>query len=233
MPTKAIHHRIVKKIGAKRNVKVYDGINTEQEFSKVEFIYGEDGSLSIDKTLSKLRGTAAKNLYKLFKRHIETDVAKNLAISLEKSIFNFTSNKAKNMITQKFTVVITIYNDRYRLIYNALNYKKSNEESKELDDQISWLMERILKEGQSFIDNINFIKYPYELNKTRWETIINEMRDRDDVDREILKNLHSVIKCVCCGADKCITEKVQIRSLDEGSSSVTTCMVCGHRWVKH
>ncbi len=70
----------------------------------------------------------------------------------------------------------------------------------------------------------------YDLNK--------ELRDAKAVisDRIIevdQTNIYDLFKCPKCKARKHLTREVQLKALDEASSSINLCLACGKRWIIH
>lgn len=63
-----------------------------------------------------------------------------------------------------------------------------------------------------------------------WETQRNNQKDFDDFISNPIEIVSGVMKCTKCGSDRVYTVQKQLRSSDEGFSSLSQCLSCRARW---
>jgi DNA-directed RNA polymerase subunit M/transcription elongation factor TFIIS len=63
-----------------------------------------------------------------------------------------------------------------------------------------------------------------------WEPHRQGQKDLDDFISTPMEVVSGVMKCEKCKSDKVYTIQKQLRSADEGFSSISQCLNCGARW---
>jgi transcription elongation factor S-II len=138
--------------------------------------------------------------------------------NLEKGIFNFALNEAKNRkVVKKWDnpYFVQIYIDRLRSIFTNLN--KSH-----LLDQ--------LNSGSIKAHTIAFMTHQ-ELNPEKWNELIiaKSKRDQNKFENN-LEAATDTFTCRKCKSNKCTYMQLQLRSADEPMTTFVTCLSCGNRW---
>ena len=141
-----------------------------------------------------------------------------MAINIEKSIFNYTINEAKNKnIVRKWEnkYFQQIYKNRLRSIYLNLKNESFCEKIKKKRIKTSMLHKMTHQ----------------EMCPEKWKSMIDAKIKRD-------KNMTSVnmsaatdeFTCYKCKKKKCTYYQLQTRSADEPMTTFVTCLVCSNRW---
>jgi len=140
------------------------------------------------------------------------------SINLEKGIFNFALNEAKNRkVVKKWDnpYFVQIYMDRLRSIFNNLNNKN--------------LLEQI-NSGTIKSHTIAFMTHQ-EMNPEKWDELITAKSKRDQNKFETnLEAATDTFTCRKCKSNKCTYMQLQLRSADEPMTTFVTCLSCGNRW---
>lgn len=67
-----------------------------------------------------------------------------------------------------------------------------------------------------------------ELNPSKYTSLLLQLNSRRN--QSVTVKVSTLYKCRKCHKNKCTTKSVQMRSLDEGETTVVTCVFCGHKW---
>lgn len=142
----------------------------------------------------------------------------NIAINLEKGIFNYTIQEAnrqkliKKWENQYFT---QIYIDRLRSIY--INLKN----------------EEILKQiqtNQLLPQTLAFMTHQ-EINSSRWKQLIEKkLKLNANKYSNNIQASTDMFTCRKCKSKKCTYYELQTRSADEPATIFVTCLDCGKNW---
>ena len=144
---------------------------------------------------------------------------KQISLNLEKGIFNYSINEAKNKkIVKKWenSQFVQIYCDHFRTIYFNIT-----EEPTLLDK----LQNKIIK------PHILAFMTHQELNPERWKDLIDRKIKREK--HKYADNIASstdTFTCRKCKKNKCTYYQMQTRSADEPMTTFVTCLNCGTRW---
>lgn len=138
--------------------------------------------------------------------------------NLEKGIFNFALNEAKNRkVVKKWDnpYFVQIYLDRLRSIFTNLNNPT--------------LLEQ-LNVGNIKAHTIAFMTHQ-ELRPDKWDELIRAKSKRDKNKFETnLEAATDTFTCRKCKSNKCTYMQLQLRSADEPMTTFVTCLSCGNRW---
>lgn len=138
--------------------------------------------------------------------------------NLEKGIFNFALNEAKNRkVVKKWDnpYFIQIYIDRLRSIFTNLNNPT--------------LLEQV-NSGSIKAHTIAFMTHQ-ELRPEKWDELITAKSKRDKNKFETnLEAATDTFTCRKCKSKKCTYMQLQLRSADEPMTTFVTCLSCGNRW---
>jgi transcription elongation factor S-II len=138
--------------------------------------------------------------------------------NLEKGIFNFALNEAKNRkVVKKWDnpYFVQIYIDRLRSIFTNLN-------NPTLLDQVNT--------GTIKAHSIAFMTHQ-ELRPEKWDELITAKSKRDKNKFETnLEAATDTFTCRKCKSNKCTYMQLQLRSADEPMTTFVTCLSCGNRW---
>jgi transcription elongation factor S-II len=139
-------------------------------------------------------------------------------INLEKGIFNYALNEAKNRkVVKKWDnpYFVQLYMDRLRSIFNNLNNP--------------FLLEQI-NSGTIKPHTIAFMTHQ-EMCPKKWDDLITAKSKRDQNKFETnLEAATDTFTCRKCKSNKCTYMQLQLRSADEPMSTFVTCLSCGNRW---
>jgi transcription elongation factor S-II len=139
-------------------------------------------------------------------------------INLEKGIFNFALNEAKNRkVVKKWDnpYFVQIYMDRLRSIFNNINNPG--------------LLEQI-NSGAIKPHVIAFMTHQ-EMRPEKWDELITAKSKRDENKFENnLEAATDTFTCRKCKSNKCTYMQLQLRSADEPMTTFVTCLSCGNRW---
>jgi transcription elongation factor S-II len=158
-----------------------------------------------------------------FRSNIRTkldEVLKNEknTINLEKGIFNFALNEAKNRkVVKKWDnpYFVQIYIDRLRSIFTNLNNPNILEQ---------------LNSGAIKAHTIAFMTHQ-EMRPEKWDELITAKSKRDKNKFETnLEAATDTFTCRKCKSNKCTYMQLQLRSADEPMTTFVTCLSCGNRW---
>jgi len=140
------------------------------------------------------------------------------SINLEKGIFNFALNEAKNRkIVKKWDnpYFVQIYIDRLRTIF--INIKNPK------------LLEQ-LQSGSIKAHSIAFMTHQ-EMYPDKWQQLIEAKSKRDMNKFESnLEAATDTFTCRKCKSNKCTYYQQQVRSADEPMTTFVQCISCGNRW---
>lgn len=140
------------------------------------------------------------------------------SINLEKGIFNFALNEAKNRkVVKKWDnpYFVQIYVDRLRSILNNLT-------NPVLLEQIS--------SGAIKSQTVAFMTHQ-EMRPEKWDELITAKSKRDENKFENnLEAATDTFTCRKCKSNKCTYMQLQLRSADEPMTTFVTCLSCGNRW---
>jgi transcription elongation factor S-II len=138
--------------------------------------------------------------------------------NLEKGIFNYSLNEAKNKrVVKKWDNphFVQIYLDRLKSIYVNLN-------NAELLEQIN--------NGSIKPHTVAFMTHQ-EMRPDRWKELIDAKTKRDMHKYENnIEAATDTFTCRKCKSNKCTYYLQQIRSADEPCTIFVTCLFCGQRW---
>uniref|UniRef100_A0A6C0JEX7 TFIIS-type domain-containing protein n=1 Tax=viral metagenome TaxID=1070528 RepID=A0A6C0JEX7_9ZZZZ len=138
--------------------------------------------------------------------------------NLEKGIFNFALNEAKNRrVIKKWDnpYFVQIYVDRLRSIFTNLNNPV--------------LLEQV-NSGAIKSHTIAFMTHQ-ELRPDKWDDLITAKSKRDQNKFENnLEAATDTFTCRKCKSNKCTYMQLQLRSADEPMTTFVTCLSCGNRW---
>lgn len=138
--------------------------------------------------------------------------------NLEKGIFNYALNEAKNKrVVKKWDNVhfVQIYLDRLKSIYLNLN-------NAELIEQIN--SDSIKAHTVAFMTH-------QEMQPDKWKDLIDAKSKRDMHKFESnIEAATDTFTCRKCRSNKCTYYLQQIRSADEPMTCFITCIDCGNRW---
>jgi len=149
---------------------------------------------------------------------------KKLSLNLEKGIFNYTIQVAKQKnIVRKWDndTFVLIYTDKFRSILFNLN-AKSTVQNKELLKK--------LKTGKFKAHELAFMSHQ-ELYPEKWKSLIEEKIKRDQNEGKVdLSAATDEFYCFRCKKRKCSYYQMQTRSADEPMTTFVTCLLCGNNW---
>lgn len=138
--------------------------------------------------------------------------------NLEKGIFNYSLNEAKNRkVVKKWDnpYFVQIYLDRLRSIFTNLTNKN--------------LLEQ-LNSGSIKAHSIAFMTHQ-EMYPEKWDALITAKSKRDQNKFETnLEAATDTFTCRKCKSQKCTYYALQTRSSDEPMTIFVTCLDCGQRW---
>jgi transcription elongation factor S-II len=138
--------------------------------------------------------------------------------NLEKGIFNYSLNEAKNKkVVKKWDNphFVQIYLDRLKSIYINLN-------NHEIIEQIN--------SGNIKAHTIAFMTHQ-ELRPDKWKELIEAKSKRDMHKFESnIEAATDTFTCRKCKSKKCTYYLQQIRSADEPMTVFVNCLECGQRW---
>lgn len=142
----------------------------------------------------------------------------NLAINLEKGIYNYAIKEANSKkIVKKWenSHFSQLYLDRLRSIY--INIK-----NKDLLDQI--------KSGEITPQSLAFMTHQ-EMNPQQWHSLIEKKikRDASKFNTNIQAST-DMFTCKKCRSKRCTYYELQTRSADEPATIFVTCLDCGKHW---
>ena len=156
-----------------------------------------------------------ENIRKKLKVILEED---NLAINLEKGIYNYSIKEANSKkIVKKWENphFSQLYLDRLRSIY--INIK-----NKDLLEQI--------KSGEITPQTLAFMTHQ-EMNPQQWHSLIEKKMKRDA--SKFNTNIQAstdMFTCKKCRSKRCTYYELQTRSADEPATIFVTCLDCGKHW---
>ena len=146
--------------------------------------------------------------------HPEPDLATNL----EKGIYNYTINEAKNK-----RVLRTWAKDEFVILYlDRLHTVLSNIRRPEMQE---WL-----KSGEIKPQDIPFMTHQ-EMNTAHWRPLIEKKMKRDE--NKYNQNIEAstdMFVCKKCRSKRCTYYELQTRSADEPATIFVSCLDCGKHW---
>jgi len=155
-------------------------------------------------------------------RTIPQDRQVELLTNVEKSCFNSAIIKSTE---KNFTP--TWKSDQFCNIYNAICYRvlESLDAKSELNS--SFLIKWVLK-NPDCVEEIGLMTAE-ELCPYNNVEIRKKIRLR--LQQEIELKTTSIYTCENCGKDEVIIKRKQLRSQDEGASTICVCKYCNNRWI--
>lgn len=142
----------------------------------------------------------------------------NMALNLEKGIYNYTIKEAdmKNIVKKwDNNYFVQIYTDRLRSIY--FNLKNQSV----LD---------MIKSKKIKAHVLAFMSHQ-EMNPDLWHELIEAKKIRDKNKYESkMEAMTDTYKCRRCQGRRCTYYQLQTRSSDEPMTTFVTCLDCGSRW---
>lgn len=166
---------------------------------------------------SAFRANIVKKLNKLIRK-------KNITVNIEKGIYNYTIQEAKNRhVIRKWDNIyfVTLYLDKFRSIYNNLN-KKGLVGNKNLIKR--------LKEGEFNPHELAFMKH-HQMCPEKWDKLIAAKIARDDSATKVdFSAATDEFTCWKCRGTKCTYYQLQTRSADEPMTTFVCCLSCANRW---
>ena len=143
---------------------------------------------------------------------------KNKIENLEKGIYNFTINEAKNRkIVKKWEnpYFVQIYSDRFKTIHR--NLTKSNK-------LLKGLLESKKPHEYAFMTH-------QEMNNDKWKEIIDKKMKIDKNKYETrMEASTDTFTCRKCKSKECTYYQMQTRAADEPMTTFVTCINCNNRW---
>lgn len=110
-----------------------------------------------------------------------------------------------------FTKYIEKTSDPKRVLYNTFGLlKKNRDDYKEVLNDI--------KQGKVC------------WNSTLFDTVRSRIQEHDEYLLNPVSVVEGVVQCNKCGSWKTWSVQKQIRSSDEGFSTLSTCVMCGSKW---
>jgi len=163
------------------------------------------------KNPEEFRTNVRKTLIKIIKNE-------KICSNLEKGIYNFSINEAKdrNVVKKWDNIYFThLYFDRLRTVLT--NLKNPN-----LRDKIE--TKEIKAHELAFMSH-------QEMMPERWQKMVDEKKIRDK-NRYAPKLEASTDNFTCrkCKSKECSYYQLQTRSADEPMTTFVTCLPCGNRW---
>ena len=148
----------------------------------------------------------------------------SLSRNIEKSIFNFVINNAReNNINRRWNnkIFYNLYFSKFRSIY--INLDKDSY----INNQ--YLYEKVIN-NEIKAEEITKLSV-YEIHPENWKEIIDAKIKRDKMKYEIKPEaMTERYKCRKCGSRKCSYYELQTRSADEPMTQFFTCLDCKNRW---
>jgi DNA-directed RNA polymerase subunit M/transcription elongation factor TFIIS len=195
------------------NVELIKLFNYNNELKK-EYKFMTESSKSINRTLI----TFAENIIDRCNYIIKFNkllINLKIAIELEFSIFEYalvhvTVNNLETMF------ITAIYTDKFNEIFMNL-------------DETSYINNHSLKENilnNSLSSQIIAFLSPEQIHPAKWVEIIKKQQYRMDKEQNIATT--DMYQCRKCKERKCTVTRAQIRSLDEPTTTVVCCMICGN-----
>ena len=173
--------------------------------------------LLIIENSQELRDKLRKSINKIIKN-------KKISLNLEKAIFNFTINEAKEKkIVRKWDnkYFVQIYTNRFRSIYNNINPKSTTYNKRLLQN---------LKKKKLKPQKLAFMTHQ-EMNPKIWKELVEAKIKRDKNLTQIdMSAATDEFKCYKCQKRVCTYYQLQTRSADEPMTTFITCLNCGNRW---
>jgi transcription elongation factor S-II len=145
---------------------------------------------------------------------------KEKSINLEKGIFNYSIEEAKNRkVIRKWNnqMFLVIYLDKFRSVFMNLTKKKSK------------ILKSLLK--NEFKPHELATMTHQEIEPEKWKEIIEMKIKRDKSATTIdLSAATDMYTCSRCNKSKCTYYQMQTRSADEPMTTFITCLCCGKNW---
>lgn len=156
-----------------------------------------------------------KNIAEKLNIHIKNE---NIAINLEKGVFNYTLQKAEQRdVVKKWEnkYFVQIYKNHLKTIYiNLLN-----------EENLKKIINKKIKAHE-----FAFMSHQ-EMCPSKWKKLIEKKKIRDE--NKYLPKLEAStddFTCWKCKSKKCTYYQLQTRSADEPMTTFVTCLDCGNRW---
>ena len=143
----------------------------------------------------------------------------SIAIAIEMSIYEYALIHATLHSIERI-LIPAIYDDKFVDIFMNL-------------DETSRLNNQTLKSGllQGGI-NPKFIAFlsPDQMHPESWRVILEKVKFREKTESNMATT--DAFKCYKCGEKKCKLNEIQLRSADESSTKIITCLICYNTWQK-
>ena len=145
---------------------------------------------------------------------------KQKSINLEKGIFNYSIQEAKNKkVIRKWNnqMFLVIYLDKFRSVFMNLTKNKSK------------ILKSLIK--NEFQPHELATMTHQEIEPKKWKEIIEMKIKRDKSATTIdLSAATDMYTCSRCKKSKCTYYQMQTRSADEPMTKFITCLCCGKNW---
>lgn len=144
---------------------------------------------------------------------------KNVALNLEKGVFNYCLKKAEERdVVKKWenSYFVQIYIDHLRTIYYNL---KNN------DDNVKKIKTKKIKAHE-----FAFMTHQ-EMSPEKWTVLLEnkKLRDKNKYEPNLEASTDD-FTCWKCKSKKCTYYQLQTRSADEPMTTFVSCLDCGNRW---
>lgn len=144
---------------------------------------------------------------------------------IESSVYEYAMDKSKDRCIKQ-----DLGDDHCRRIYvNKLHQIYTNIDP-ESYVQNKFLLDRVVNE-EIDVDRIAFLT-PQELNYEAWKDMMSKQQAGEDFIQNAFSagTLTSEYTCSRCKNNVCVSISVQLRSCDEGNSSLVQCRSCFKKW---
>lgn len=149
---------------------------------------------------------------------------KNIAVNLEKGIFNFAIKAAtgRNVIKKwDNPYFVIIYLNKIKTIYNNLNKNSLVGNDK--------LLKR-LKSAEFKPHELAFMNH-HQMYPEKWNKLITAKIERDNNATKVdFSAATDDFTCWKCKGNKCRYYQMQTRAADEPMTTFVTCLSCANRW---
>ncbi len=155
-------------------------------------------------------------------RNLPCDKQTELLSLIEKSCYNASIEKSHE---QNF--IPTWNENRFVHVYNTIIYRVSKSLDCESDIKSDYLVKAVLNKTIN-IKNIGNMSIDELCPNANLETKRHVENRRK---QQISYKVFTMYECENCGKSETYISRKQIRSQDEGSSTICTCVYCNHRWI--
>lgn len=144
-----------------------------------------------------------------------------MASDLERGIFNWSVRQADTYRVKSLSKFLALYESKARSVLTNL-------------DPTSYignpgLLEKV-QSGEIVPHDIPFMK-PQDMFPTRWQTVLEMKKQRDEYAATAKPvAMSSQFWCRKCNKNECIYQELQLRSADESTTVIVTCILCRSTW---